>query len=357
MIVVLILGVLAMFFAWLEGIGQYKHGLKISFGLIFIFLALRYNYGSDYPSYLIFFNELKINSIIDIYIEKWKIEPGWILLNWICKPIGFFGMTAILAAFNCYIYYKFTKKYVPSNYYWFSIFLFVFEGSYMLVNLSAMRQSVAIAFFVLSIDYLYNKGTLRYIACILIASLFHLSALILLPIYILGLINFKINFKLGFLLISSYIFLFAYADKIFPDIQSFTNKYFFKYSLYENSQTLKAGYGILFNSLVFILIVIYSKFQDDRNSILFKIGIVGFFIIPIILFIQSFSRLGLYFQPTLLAVYPIIISQIKNLTFKYFLLFILMIYTIYTFDVFFESPIWIQSFTDYKTIFSAPAWF
>ena len=63
----------------------------------------------------------------------------------------------------------------------------------MLIQASAMRQTVAINLFLLAIPYIYNKDPVRYALCIGIAYFFHSSALILLPLFFLSYINWTIN--------------------------------------------------------------------------------------------------------------------------------------------------------------------
>lgn len=346
-----------MFFALMEGTGQIKYGLKISFGLIFLFLALRYNYGSDYTAYLELFHKINLNKEISVFDDYWKVETGWILLNRICAPIGFFGMTTILALLNCVVYYKFFKKYVPPKYYWVSVFLYIFDVSYMQIHLTAMRQSLAILIFLFSIDYLYKKDIIRYVLCIILASFFHFSSIILLPVFILGFINFKVSRKAGLVIILSYILLFVFSKDIFPQINLLVNLYFEKYSIYEGAAQIGSGLGLVLTSFLFFVLVYHAKYQDKENLLLFKIGILAFIVIPLGLLLQLLGRVGMYFHPALLVVYPIILSQIKNPLLKILFLLVIILLALYNFKLFFADPLWMKSVINYQTIFSAPQWY
>lgn len=357
MIVVILLGLFAMFFALMEGTGQIKYGLKISFGLIFIFLALRYNYGSDYPEYLNLFRKINQNTGISVFDDYWKVEAGWIILNRLCAPLGFFGMTAILALLNCYIYYSFIKKYVPSKYYWLSIFLYIFNTSFLLIHSTAMRQSVAIGLFIFSLDYLYNKKALRYFLCIATASLFHLSALTLIPLILLGIFNWKMNKKFGIILFSVLLSLFILGKLLLPFINNFISLYFIKFIVYDTviTQTKSgSGLGFLFQIFLFSLTLYYALSQENENSLLFKIALIAFFFIPLTFIMSMIDRIQMYFITIAIAVYPIIFSNIKVTLYKYSILFLLILYTLYDFSLFFESPVWKDSFSTYHTILSSP---
>ncbi len=160
MTTVAILNIIVVLFAYLARYRRTKFGLKVSFFLIFLFLALRYDYGNDYPGYLKHFLVINQYAWIDYFGKSLQFEPGWTFLCRLFEPLGFFAMTAVLALFNCVVYYRFIKKYVPPAYYWFAVFLYVFTPGFMLIHSSAMRQSVAITLFIFSIDYLYksNRG-------------------------------------------------------------------------------------------------------------------------------------------------------------------------------------------------------
>ena len=358
MFVVIIVGFVAIFFAWLQGRGLYKNGLKISFSFIFLFLALRFNFGSDYPEYLKLFKEVNIHPSLSIFDNFWKAEPGWIFLNRLCRPIGFFGMTIVLAVLNCYVYYKFFRKFVPPKYYWLAFFLYIFDVSFMMTQLSGYRQNISILLFIFAFDYLYKKDILRYVICIGIGAYVHISSLLLFPIFLLGYLNFKVNRKIVFIIILSYIALFVFIKDLLAPINSFISLYFDKYEIYENNiRQIGSGIGVVLTSFLFITIAIYSRLQKKENLLLFKIAMLGFLVIPLSIAIPSIGRVGMYFQPALLVVYPLMMSQIKNSIVKYLLLLIILLLTLYNFKLFFENPLWMKSVINYQTILSASKWF
>ena len=145
MIAVAIFNIIVVFFAYQARHKRTEFFLKVSFGLIFLFLALRYDYGNDYSAYLKGFLEVNRVETIDYFDKYLHFDPGWIFLCRIFWPFGFFAMMAVLALFNCFVYYRFIRKYVPPVYYWFAVFLYVFNPYFMLVHSSAMRQSLAIS--------------------------------------------------------------------------------------------------------------------------------------------------------------------------------------------------------------------
>ena len=145
--IISIISIILMFFLNLVKLNNkgLKIVLTIIFIFIFIFLSLRYDYGNDYMSYY--------QSFLDYtkydYLYNPSLEIGWLFLNKIFSNLGFFLMIAFLSFFYLYILYHFILKKVDPKYFWLSLFLLLIVPSNMLINLSAMRQSVAISFFTL----------------------------------------------------------------------------------------------------------------------------------------------------------------------------------------------------------------
>ena len=264
-------------------------------------------------------------------------------------------MTAVLALFNCVVYYRFIKKYVPPAYYWFAVFLYVFTPGFMLIHSSAMRQSVAITLFIFSIDYLYKKDAIRYFLCVGLASLFHYSALVLLPVYFLGLFNWKINKITAVSIFSLFLFLYMFGELFKSYLDLFISTYFRQYEIYQGGVEIGTGLGIIFYSILFALVLFYERFQIKEIALLFKIAILGYFFMPIGLLIMMIARVGMYFQLATLAVFPILLLNIKNPAFKNLILVLIIFITIYSFYGFFQSYVWREAFGTYQTIFSSPA--
>jgi hypothetical protein len=357
MITVAIFNISVVFLAYLARHKPTEFWLKLSFVLLFFFLALRYDYGNDYDGYLQGFldaPQLDTFETTDYFGGHSHYEPGWIFLCLLFKPLGFFAMTAVLALFNCIVYYRFIKKYVPPAYYWLAVFLYVYNPGFMLIHSSAMRQSIAISLFLLSIDYLYKKDALRYFLCVSIAASFHASALILLPVYLLGLFNWKINTLTAVSLFSLFLLMFVFAKFFLPFLEEFVNSVFPRYGHYNEPGEIATGLGVVFYSALFALVLFYARSQTAEVSLLFKLAVVSYLFMPLCLLIIMVGRVGMYFEPVTVAVLPIMLLNIKERLFRNGLLVMLVSITLYSFYGFFHSDVWSEAFGQYKTIFSSP---
>jgi transmembrane protein EpsG len=349
MITVAIFNSVVVFFASLAKSNKCDYWLKISFLLIFLFLALRYNYGNDYHGYLEAFYTIK-------YLDVTKgFEPGWQLLCLLFKPLGFFAMMAFLAALNCFVIYRFIKKYIPHNYYWLAVFYYVFSPQCMLIQSSSMRQTVAIIIFLFSIDFLLKKDFVRYSICVLVAFNFHSSALILFALILPLLVNIKINNFFALILFVIYPALYLYIDSLSGFLSQFTSVYFDSYYIYigNDKGEINSGLGFLFNLFIYLIVVYFARFQEDERLLLFKLAIIGYMTMPFSFLNSMAGRIGTYFWIFNVTVIAILLSDMKRYDIKYLILAGYMFIALMSFYYFFQSPVWAPYFTTYNTIFSA----
>jgi hypothetical protein len=275
--------------------------------------------------------------------------------------VGFFSMMAVLAIFNCLIYYHFIKKYVPFEYYWFAVFLYVFNAGLMLTHLSAMRQSIAIALFVFAIEYIFKKDFIRYCFVIAVASLFHTSAILLLPVYLLGIVNWKLGKLSASFALLIFVSLFIFGNSLVSIFNSILSSVISieRYSDYNKGDVIKvsSGLGVIYSCYIFILLIYFDKLQSMRNSLLIKLSILSLLFLPLSLYIPSIGRFAMYFSVFSTVTYPIMISSAKHVMFRIICNGIIIFMTVYGFFVFFNSEIYKEKFSQYQTIFSAPQFY
>ena len=363
--IVAILGVVAMV---LSAIPKhiFKYGLETAWLLIFAFLAVRYDFGNDYMSYFDGFTwGESFSNELDIDTETHN-EPGWQMLCQLFKPLGFFVFVAVLTAFECFVFYRFVKEYVPEGYYWLAIFLFVFTPSIMLIGSSAMRQMLAIAIFVNSIKYLRGRRLIPYLISIFLATQFHSSAVILYPLYLLSFYQDKsASIKTNSLIIIAF-FILSLSSKhmmnIIEYVASFAGEeesmdYYLENAVFQEGGS---GFGYIVQIAIFCYLVLTLHMRDPKNRVLFLILMLSTFIIPFASVIPMMGRFSFFFGACGVACYPIIlkddvVNNPNGLNFRkvssIFVLSMVVVLTIYEYITFFMSPVWIEKFSAYHTIF------
>lgn len=311
---VILLNILVVTISFFARFKQTKYALEVSFLIIFLFTALRFNFGTDYQSYLKLFSSIhSYSSIFSLNVEFENIEKGWLILCFIFKPIGFFGMIFVLSAFICYTYYSIIKKYVAVNYYWFAIFIYVFTFEIMMIQFSAIRQALAIAIFINSTKYLTEeKKPIKYLIMILFAGLIHTSAFIMFPFVFLSLKkNQNINI-MGYIILIVFFILLFFGNIIlqyFPLLITLTTGA--RYLSTFNVETMGAStlVGIIFWSLLSLITFYYSLKQPNHIKILFYFVLFYFIVYTLINLIWLVNRIGFYFVPFTIIVYPLILQN------------------------------------------------
>lgn len=314
MIIYLITGIIVLLFAYLSQFDKDNIGLHFSFIAIFTFLALRYNYGNDYTVYHNLYNN--INGDFRNYINGSKgIEIGWVILNRIFKPFGFYSMVAFLALINCIVYFKFIKDFVDKKYYWFAVFIYFFNTYFLLIQLSAMRQCMAIILLISSMNYIFRKKYITSAALIVLAVSFHMSALILIMLIIIFLmIDFRIRLVHIIVIEIIYLSLFMLTDIYQPLLRSIASSLLSeKYLFYLNPANSKPGLfnALTYSTLLFIILKYYNNFSSNFQFVI-KLFVVGLILLPAGYILPLSSRLALYFLPFSIIIYPKLLELFES---------------------------------------------
>jgi hypothetical protein len=346
-----------VFFAWLQSVKVLKHGLFLAFAILFIFLALRYDYGNDYQGYLEGFIEINSYKKVEYFNREFRYEAGWVFLCRVFASSGFFCMIGFLALFNSWVYYRLIRKYVPLRYYWMAVFIYVFSPFMMLTHASAMRQSVSIGLFLLAIDFIINKKIFPYLLMIGMASLFHESALVLLPAYLLAYINVPLKDYIRVALLILFGLLFFLKQNILPLVNVVILSNFAEYELYDEAARLSTGLGILILTFFFCLTLYFDQYQDHKNGILFKLSLISYVFLPLGLILAMLARVGMYFEVIKIAVFPVLLFSLHKSIWKYPFALVFFTFTMVDFYSFFQSEVWRDAFGVYKTIFSSPRFY
>lgn len=148
------------------------------------FLAsFRYAIGFDYFSYRNIYQLYGTVPIGNIFRYLWN-EP---LFYASCRLFSLAGLPypAFLLVVNLFLMsvsMQFVYRY--SRIPWVSVYLYI-TLQFLAYNMNLIRQSIAVAFFLLAYPYLKSKKPLPYTLLILVGGLFHNSLLFLYPLYFL----------------------------------------------------------------------------------------------------------------------------------------------------------------------------
>lgn len=359
MIEAIIISMLAVFLAWLNGSSRFKYGLECAFILVTAFLCIGYEWGNDVPTYEAWFEDFSSTSLSYSLIMGYtgRVEPGWIILNSICGGIGFYGMRAVLFVFENFVIYRLIKSKVPTSYYWLAMFIYCFNPYFMVLGSSMMRQWLAMCIVVVAVWLLSNNKFLLSLSMLFFAFTIHRSSIISLPIIAVYYLNKKgwlnnINFKSLFWIIPLYlIYVFSFSDLFGGLIYNMLEGELSSYTGYtDRSTTHLFGPSNLILMVLYVYMLLCMRKEDINYRLYYLVLCLYLFTIPFQLFSDLASRMSLYFTIFSIMAIPLFLSKsdISNAKKNVIAIYIVLFYFYQTY-LFFSSPVYLP-FINYKMI-------
>lgn len=307
-----------------------KFFLILNLILIIIFATIRsFSVGGDLATYIYFYRLVGIikNYSLSFVSKIIGMEYGFSLLVIICNNLFNERILLLIVSLLTYIpIFHFIKKY--SSNYCLSILIFLCFELYN-QSFNIMRQFIAIGILLLSFQYIKKQSFLRFFMIVLLASLFHKTALIFLFFYPLYRIK-KIPNYFYFIYFIFFSAFFIFGKEI-TDILTYI-----LYSKYMGERSGNYGLSILINITIIISFILVQKYNGDYQSDqTFFIIMALMCLLFNVLGLQSdlFTRIMFYFKIFYIVSIPNMIDSIKNNLVKnsafYFISCLFVIYYIH----------------------------
>ena len=246
--------------------------------------------GSDTSSYIFYFNYIRDMALSQINSEFASRDPlGMIVFKIISGPFQTYTPTLlIIHIVFCLLiavtYYKYSKNC------FLALLIFVFLR-YHFFLMSGIRQGFALCLVLYSYKYLIKEKLLKFIIVVVIASMFHMSAILCLLIYpIKNFIFYNKSYKLVL------VFIITFVSTLFmPD---FVNLVFSDKSGYF---TETKSLGNLFSFITSVLVFVYVHVRIQKVHVTKEINLLynlalGFFILSMLSFkVELAFRAAMYF--------------------------------------------------------------
>lgn len=268
-----------------------------------LFIGLRYKVGTDYDTYNSIFKNAKYKSF-----ENYDGDLGFLILS---KAISVFTENArvhfllvsslIVVIMMIFIYKNSSLKYM-------SVFLYITMCGY-LSSFNIMRQWIAISICVYSIKYIQKNNKLKYYICVGIAAMFHITAIIFIPIKLL--MDLEWNRKtyliiggIGILVCLNLNFFIMMAGKAT------------RFSNYINGYYTNVGANVMFllvfGSMMAFCYLNRGLLENGMNNIFLKISFIN--IIFLLFGTQGliFNRLAGYFNIGFIICIPEILNTMNK---------------------------------------------
>jgi hypothetical protein len=300
------------------------------FTLLLIFIGTRVDTGPDIEVYKTYYTQSPTLWEALTHYKKYAyipVEPLYLLLNALCKSFGltFNGFLLFYSSLFIYPIAEMTRKYslMPL----FSIMIYFYYGYFS--GFSVIRQVFAAAIFFYSIQFIINRSLPKYILCILLASCFHISALILFPLYFLANKTYKVNnilLLVGLAVLLRQLGVFNLMSAQVAKLLSFsplTLLLFQKFLSY--SVTSNSFWGsVILEWLGILMFVLFNRKAIEKKTpnfnVFFNIFSLGIIMYAFFGAFGDFGRIIIYFKLTYIIVIPAIVSIYDDYRMKFVLI-------------------------------------
>lgn len=320
MIVYLFIFILVLFINSLAVKYNYNRDRALFFSLVIlaVFVGIsdmlggydRYIYSELFDGIANITNEggnYKYSAIYELYPSEVGYIGSNIFLSFITSNRYVF---ILLYTFIIYFLYYLSLKEYSTNYF-FAMMLFM--GLMFFFTFTYLRQMVGVGIAWFAIRYIYKKNLYKFIICILIASSFHNSAIVLLPLYFLPIKRFNQKNVLVFMLLCLLLGVSGGPSILFrlygnvTDTQIRTDSY--------AEREIGFRYEYIIEALVFLYLILknYSIIPDTKkNIVLLNTSLV--FCAILLLFVQSLNggRLGWYYLIGVISTLSLIANNVKS---------------------------------------------
>lgn len=312
-----------------------------SFLLLFLIMGFRDpSVGTDIQAYLYRYNYETPN--LKTFISEFNLisffteEGGFKLLNSILKTLRFNDLhyvmfySLVFSLSFVLFYYKYSKNV------FISILLYITIGNFAM-SMTGLRQTMAIIIVLYSFKYITERKFLKFLLLVIMASTFHLSVLICIPIYFL----FGANLKK-----KDVIFIFCIVLCLIP-----LNKIFYRYltsvvSLFPKYQ-IYIGFPYKLNPLVVLValsinlfpILFWNIFDDiniqEKKVISFLFICSSLYSVFNIIAMNDvmINRLSFYFKPFNELMIPFVLYYIRGKEEKMILTTVIIMLLIFHFVI------------------------
>lgn len=276
--------------------------------LTFLFIGFSYPAGGDWIGYFNNYN-CQINNIC--YSNFIMFEPGYQLIVNSVGHLGYFAITVTVATINIVLLWKFAKNFQNSALVILMLMCLFLWGMFT----EAIRQGLAFCIILYAIPFLYKNNIYKYIILVVLACLFHVTAVISI-IFVLPYVS-KIFSRLA--IITSIIFgimFFIFPTKILEYIIIYLpagSNANLKLDFYLNSESyspgISIGLGLILDViLLFILFVSnkrtkrYKLYSSHKFYLATLLGIVVYITFSVIIgrIMPVLTRVGWYGFPMVL---------------------------------------------------------
>lgn len=310
--------VLAFFLLLFISTRKYKMNMYFRFLpylILFVFMAIRFDYGDgkEYRTMFYYLHEgvstTKAEGIEPLYAWLNRILPSfeWVII-----------ITSLIYVFAFYLIISRSLSYQQRG---LGLLIMAIHPYILMVDMSAIRQSVAIALIIIGVFIANSYKCIYYIPFCILAAFFHKSAVVMLPVvFLFGKKHFSTFFKC--IIFGGTMFFFLLPDKLFQLVETvmpavgLDSANYLSY-LYNGNENGSLAVLLSFMTMAFFLLC--GDAVDEKYAIYVKMSVLAMIFEALQGKIQQFGRVDMYFLPFLALSLPLILKRdAKNLEIRAF---------------------------------------
>ena len=268
----------------------------LAFILITVFVGLRHKIGMDWNNYLRMTDVIGSGTLFEGF---GRAEPAFVILTWLSAKagLGVYGVNLVVAVIFASGLFRFCAK---TENPWLGL-LVAFPMLVMVVACSASRQAAAIGILMWAVAGWRDYGVMRRAMLILLASMFHYSAIFLLCFAALEL-NVPLRTKVM-------VFLATVAGTVWLMVATGGGDYYITTYVTEQSDLAYspgALQHVLLNAIPAAFVLLGRRFRERLlpSALLVNLALFALLLVPVA-FVSSLAagRLTLYLFPVSIFVF------------------------------------------------------
>lgn len=336
-----------------------RYSFSFAMLVLCVFTAVRYDYGADYRNYQRWYE--------DIQLSGFRLEDGdWLynLLNYLSP--SYYILVAFVGCVFVWAVYFFIRNHLSRPHRWIALFIFIVNPYLFLINLSALRQCMALVLFMIAVEYGIRRKFWVYAALIAVATMFHVTAILLLPIYfVLSTKPFRTSYVL-LVFLGLFALLFVVdLERIAYLVASAFGEADYMYYITQESNTLRAT---LLSSLFFLYVLANLPRLSGKHLVYGKLYLLATVLSVLAFRLSVLTRVQMYFDIFSVVTLPQIFLQVQAegririsgrnhlatiwaAVNKYVLPTLLLIIYFLRYYSFFTNPLW-ENYVEYQTLLS-----
>ena len=283
-------------------------GVTLSFSILFWIAALRYGIGTDYWfRYAPLFDQIQHGDVDGQ-------EIGYVLLN---KAVGLItddyqGIFVVTSFLTISLFYRFFLRMSINPA--LSVFIYAFGGFY-LEDFNLVKQGLAIAILVNTLEFALRKKHLAFVLATLLAASFHASALVWFAVWPLMWIRVGRGARIAIALTMIVIILLVPGTTSLLVGQFAPNYAWYFDSNYGTTRSIHpAVIMVAVAAFAFTVIKVGNSGPADRyaDSVVNVLAVSTAVLVATISIAYLFSRLNYYFAPAQLVAVPLALSLVRS---------------------------------------------